>query len=117
MIQQLKERFPFYLQGGVVGAIVILVVGFAVGPLTTTKAAEERAQAAAYERDAAYCVAHATRMVEAGLHELPTNTSERTRLVQAAFSDLIPDQRTPLAVRQMCRSMLDAQLANLTVSN
>ena len=35
MNQELKEKGKTYLVGGVCGAIIILIAGFSVGPLTT----------------------------------------------------------------------------------
>ena len=77
--------------GAIGGAILILILGFTIGPLTTNGSAEEQAIAAATARDVVYCVAHAKQLVDSGQQSAPTSGSERTDLARASFADLLAD--------------------------
>lgn len=90
-MEQIKAHWAKYVQGAIVGAILILILGFVIGPLTTSGSAEERAAAAATDRDVAYCVANARKLVTSGEQAAPTSSRERTELAQASFADLLPD--------------------------
>ena len=89
------ENFKAYRRqygiGAIVGAILILILGFTIGPLTTNGSAEELASAAATARDVVYCVAHAKQLVDSGQQSAPTSGSERTDLARASFADLLAD--------------------------
>ncbi len=87
----LKAHWRKYGIGAIGGAIVILILGFAIGPLTTNGSAEEMAAAAGTARDVAYCVANAKKLVDSGEQSAPTNGSERNALARASLADLLAD--------------------------
>ena len=90
-MEELKAHWAKYVWGAVVGAIVILILGFWVGPLTTNGSAAAMATAAATDRDVTYCVANARQLVASGTQAAPTSRTERTDLARASFVDLLPD--------------------------
>ncbi len=90
-MEELKAHWGKYVWGAVVGAILILILGFWVGPLTTNGSATAIAAAAASDRDVAYCVANASQLVASGEHAAPTARTERTDLARASIVDLLPD--------------------------
>ncbi len=87
----LKAHWQKYGIGAIAGAIVILILGFAIGPLTTNGSAEELAGAAATARDVVYCVANAKKLVDSGEQSAPTSSSERNALARASLADLLAD--------------------------
>jgi hypothetical protein len=92
-MKELKAHLGKYISGAIGGAIVILVLGFWVGPLTTNGNADGLATAAASDRDVAYCVANAQRLVTSGEATAPSSSSEKTELARASFADLLPDEK------------------------
>ena len=90
-MEDLKAYRRQYGIGAIGGAILILILGFWLGPLTTNGSAEELAKAAATDRDVVYCVAHAKQLVDSGQQSAPTSGSERTDLARASFADLLAD--------------------------
>lgn len=90
-MEELKAYRRQYGIGAIGGAILILILGFTIGPLTTNDSAEELAIAAATTRDVVYCVAHAKQLVDSGQQSAPTSGSERTDLARASFADLLAD--------------------------
>ncbi len=107
-MEELKAHLGKYIYGAIGGAIVILVLGFWVGPLTTNSNAEELATAAASDRDVAYCVANARRLVKSVRVAAPTDSSEKTDLARASFADLLPDETANnTAVRNCSRAFPD----------
>ncbi len=90
-MEDLKAHWGKYLKGGIGGAIVVLIVGFAFGPLTTNGSADELASLAVADRDVSYCVANALKLVSVGDQAAPTSSTERTNLAKASFASLLPD--------------------------
>ncbi len=88
-MEDLKAHWRNYGIGAIGGAIVILILGFAIGPLTTNGSAEELASAAATDRDVVYCVANAKRLVDSGEQSDPSSGTERNDLARASFADLL----------------------------
>ncbi len=101
-MEELKAHWGKYVLGAVIGAIVILILGFWVGPLTTNGSAAAMATAAATDRDSAYCVANARKLVASGEQAAPTTRTERTDLARASFVDLLPDATTNNAAVRDC---------------
>ncbi len=101
----LKAYWRKYGIGAIGGAILILILGFAIGPLTTNGSAEELAGAAATARDVVYCVANAKRLVESGAQSAATSGSERNDLARASFADLLADGPPSGAVFQCARAL------------
>lgn len=101
-MEDLKAHWGKYVKGGIGGAVVILIAGFAFGPLTTNGSAEQLATTAAADRDVAYCVANAAKLVISGRHAAPTNSAERTDLAKAAYSGLLPDATFGNAAVRKC---------------
>ncbi len=104
-MENLKAHWNRYGVGAIVGAILILILGFAIGPLTTNGSAEELAGDAATARDVVYCVANAQKLVESGLQSAPTNGSERNDLARASFADLLADGPPRGAVFRCARAL------------
>ncbi len=90
-MEELKAHWGQYVKGGIGGAIVVLIAGFAFGPLTTNGNAQQLAATAVADRDVAYCVANAEKLVSSGRHAAPSSSTERTDLAKAAYSGLLPD--------------------------
>ena len=90
-MEDLKAHWGKYVIGGIAGAIVILIAGFAFGPLTTNGSAEQLVATAVADRDTSYCVANAVRLVSEGRQAAPTSTAERTELAKTSYSGLLPD--------------------------
>ncbi len=90
-MEDLKAHWGIYLKGAIGGVILILILGFWIGPLTTNGSAEQLATAAVADRDTAYCVANAVRLVSEGTQQAPTSSSERTELAKTSYSGLLPD--------------------------
>ena len=90
-MENLKAHWGKYVSGAIGGVILILILGFWIGPLTTNTSAEQLATAAVADRDAAYCVANAVRLVSEGRQAAPTSSSERTELAKTVYSGLLPD--------------------------
>lgn len=88
-MEDLKAHWRKYGTGAIGGAILILILGFAIGPLTTNGSAEELASAAATDRDVVYCVANAKQLVDSGAQSAPTSSTERNDLARASFADLL----------------------------
>ena len=107
-MEELKAHLGKYIIGAIGGAIVILVLGFWVGPLTTNSNSADLAATAASDRDVAYCVANAQKLVTSLEVTAPSDSSEKTELARASFVDLLPDQ-TPnnTAVRNCSRAFPD----------
>ncbi len=104
-MEDLKAHGQKYGVGAIVGAVLILILGFAIGPLTTNGNAEELAEEAATARDVVYCVANAKLLMEAGVQSEPTNGSERNALARASFDDLLADGSPRRAVFQCARAL------------
>ena len=92
-MDEIKAHWGRYLKGGIGGALVVLILGFAAGPLTTNGNAEKLAVAAAQDRDTTYCVANALKLVAAGNHVAPSSTSEKTDLAKASLASLLPEAK------------------------
>jgi hypothetical protein len=101
-LENLKAHLGKYIYGAVAGAIAILILGFWVGPLTTNGSAETLANAAVSDRDVAYCVANAQRLVTSGEVTAPSSSSEKTELARASFTDLLPDEKPSSSVVRLC---------------
>ncbi len=101
-MEELKAHWGKYVYGAIGGAILILILGFAVGPLTTNGSAEDLAAAAASGRDVAYCVANARRLVASGEVSAPSSSAERSDLARASFVDLLPDEPVDNAAARNC---------------
>lgn len=93
-MEELKAYWSKYLSGAIGGAVLVLILGFAVGPLTTNGSAVDLASAAASDRDVAYCAAHAQRLTESGDVSAPTNAEERIGLARMSLAELLPDEET-----------------------
>ncbi len=91
-MDELKAHWGKYVYGAIGGAILILILGFAIGPLTTNGNAADLAAAAASDRDVAYCVANARKLVASGEASAPSSSSERRDLARASFTDLLADE-------------------------
>ncbi len=101
-MEELKAHWGKYAYGAIGGAIVILILGFTIGPLTTNGSAADLAAAAASDRDVAYCVAGARRLVASGEMTAPSSSTERTDLARASFVDLLPDASVNNAAVRNC---------------
>ena len=108
-MEELKAHWGKYVWGAVGGAIVILILGFWVGPLTTNGSATALATAAATDRDVTYCVANARSLVASGAQVAPTARTERTDLARASFVDLLPDVSVDNAAVRDCVRALPQQ--------
>ncbi len=104
-MENLKADWRKYGIGAIVGAALILILGFAIGPLTTNGSAEELAGEAATARDVVYCVANAKKLMDSGAQSAPTNGSERNDLARASFDDLLADGSPSRAVFQCARAL------------
>lgn len=104
-MEDLKAAWRKYGIGAVAGAIVILILGFAIGPLTTNGSAEEMAAAAATARDVVYCVANAKKLVDSGAQSAATSGSERNDLARASLADLLADGPSSGAVFRCARAL------------
>ena len=101
-MEELKAHWGRYLKGGIGGAIVVLIAGFTIGPLTTNGSAGQLVSAAVTERDVTYCVANALKLVGAGDQTAPTSSTERTNLAKASFASLLPDATIQNATFRTC---------------
>ncbi len=101
-MDELKAHWGKYVKGGIGGAVIILIAGFAFGPLTTNGNAEQLATTAVADRDVTYCVANALKLVSAGDQTAPTNSTERTNLAKAAFANLLPETSIGNATFRSC---------------
>ena len=101
-MDDLKAHLGKYIYGAIGGAIVILILGFWIGPLTTNGSAAALAADAASDRDVAYCVANAQRLVTSGEAAAPSSSSEKTELARASFVDLLPNQTPNSTVVRLC---------------
>ncbi len=97
-----KAHLGKYIYGAIGGAILILILGFAIGPLTTNGSAAELAASAASDRDVAYCVANARRLVASGGVAAPSSSKERSDLPRASYTDLLPDETVDNAAVRVC---------------
>jgi hypothetical protein len=97
-----KAQWGKFIYGLIGGAILVLIVGFAIGPLTTNGSAASMASEAAAERDIVYCVANAQRLVDLGDATAPSSSAERTDLARASFADLLPDETFSSTVLRNC---------------
>ena len=104
-MEDLKAHWQKYGIGAIAGAILILILGFAIGPLTTNGSAEEMVGAAATARDVVYCVANAKKLVDSGAQSAATSRSERNELAQASFADLLADGPPSGAVFRCARAL------------
>ncbi len=104
-MEGLKAYWRKYGVGAIGGAILILILGFWIGPLTTNGSAGELAKAAAADRDVVYCVANAKQLVDSGEQSAPTSAGERTDLARASFADLLADGPPRGAVLQCGRAL------------
>ncbi len=101
-MEDLKAHWGKYVKGGIGGAIVVLIAGFAFGPLTTNGSAEQLLVAAVADRDVSYCVVNASKLVDAGDQDAPTSSTERTNLAKASFASLLPDVSMSNATFRNC---------------
>ena len=101
-MEDLKANWGKYVKGGIGGAVLVLIAGFAFGPLTTNGSADELASVAVAERDVSYCVANALKLVEVGDQAIPTTSTERTNLAKASFASLLPDVSFGNAIFRNC---------------
>lgn len=101
-MEDLKAHWGKYVKGGIGGAVLVLIVGFAFGPLTTNGSAVELASTAVADRDVSYCVVNALKLVEAGDQAAPTTSTERTNLAKASFASLLPDVSISNAIFRNC---------------
>jgi hypothetical protein len=101
-MKELKEHWGKYVYGAIGGAILILILGFAVGPLTTNGSAADLAADAASDRDVAYCVANARRLVASGEASAPSSTFPRRDLARASYAGLLPDETVGNAAVRVC---------------
>jgi len=90
-MEDLKAHWGKYVYGAIGGVILILILGFWIGPLTTNGSAEQLATAAVADRDTTFCVANAVRLVSQGSQAAPTSSAERTALAKTSYSGLLPD--------------------------
>lgn len=97
-----KAQWGKFVYGLIGGAILVLILGFAIGPLTTNGSATAMASAAATDRDVIYCAANAQRLVDLGEATAPSSSAERTDLARASFADLLPDETFSTAVLRNC---------------
>ncbi len=104
-MEDLKAHWRNYGIGAIGGAILILILGFAIGPLTTNGSAEELASAAATDRDVVYCVAKAKQLVDSGEQSAPTSGTERNDLARASFADLLANGPPSRAVFRCAREL------------
>ena len=104
-MEDLKAHWQKYGIGAIAGAILILILGFAIGPLTTNGSAEELAGEAATARDVVYCVANAKKLMDSGAQSAPTNGSERNALARSSFDDLLADGSPSGAVFRCARTL------------
>lgn len=100
-----KAHWRKYGIGAIGGAILILILGFVIGPLTTNGSAEDRAEEAAIARDVVYCVANAKKLVDSGEQSAPTSSSERNDLARASFADLLADGPPGAGVFRCARAL------------
>ena len=101
-MEELKAHLGKYIYGAIGGAIVILILGFWVGPLTTNGSATDLAAAAVSDRNVAYCVANAQRLVTSGEVSAPSSSSEKTELARASFAGLLPDETPNSSAVRLC---------------
>jgi hypothetical protein len=59
MKEEIKSKLSTYAVGGVGGAIIVLILGFWVGPLTTNGAVAEAVDGAIVEQQALFCAERA----------------------------------------------------------
>ena len=104
-MENLKAHWQKYGIGAIAGAVLIMILGFAIGPLTTNGSAEELAGEAATARDVVYCVANAKTMVESGDQTAATSSGERNDLARASFADLLADGPPRGAVFRCARAL------------
>ena len=108
-MEEFKAHWGKYVWGAIGGAILILILGFWIGPLTTNGSATALAAAAATDRDVTYCVANARSLVASGAQAAPTARTERTDLARASFVDLLPDVSVNNAAVRDCVRALPEQ--------
>ena len=101
-MEDLKAHWGKYVKGGITGAVLVLIAGFAFGPLTTNGSATQLVSAAVAERDVSYCVVNAQKLVDAGDEIAPTNSTERTNLAKASFASLLPDTSISNSIFRNC---------------
>ncbi len=101
-MDDLKAHWGKYVKGAIGGAILVLILGFAFGPLTTTGSAEKLVASAVADRDVSYCVANAMKLVGAGEHAAPTSSAERTNLAKASLAALLPEEKVANATLRNC---------------
>ena len=101
-MEELKAHWGKYLKGGIGGAVLVLIAGFAFGPLTTNGSADELASTAVADRDVSYCVVNGLKLVDAGDQVAPNSSTERTNLAKASFASLLPDVSFSNAIFRSC---------------
>ena len=101
-MEEIKAHGGKYVYGAIGGAILILILGFAIGPLTTNGSAADLAAAAASDRNVTYCVANARRLVASGEMSAPSSSTERIDLARASFTNLLPDESVDNAAVRNC---------------
>lgn len=101
-MKEFKAHLGKYINGAIGGAILILILGFWIGPLTTNGNASSLAETAASDRDVAFCVANAQRLVASGEVSAPSSSSEKTDLARASFADLLPDEKASSSAVRLC---------------
>ena len=103
-MEEVKQHWGRYVKGGIGGAVLVIILGFAVGPLTTNGNAAQQVATAIQDRDATYCVANALKLVAAGEQAAPTSGTERTNLAKASFASLLPEAKFENAAFRTCSS-------------
>lgn len=110
-MEEFKAYWGKYLSGAIIGALLVVILGFAVGPLTTNGSAAALASAAASNRDVAFCVAKGQRSISSGDVSATTNHRERIELARASLADLLPDQKVSDTVVSRCSQAFPGEAA------
>lgn len=104
--EKIRANTKGYFYSALAGAVVILVLGFTIGPLTTGGYAEEQADLAVQERDVAYCVARAEHLVATGEVDVPESSRQRVELAKQSIQSLLPEERVSFTSRRACQDAL-----------
>lgn len=112
-MSELKANWIRYISGLIVGAILVLGLGFTVGPLTTNGSAAILATQAATERDIAFCAAEGLRSIASGKVKATEDFWGRIVLARDTIKELLPDQETTRAVIGGCAQAFPGAPADL----
>ena len=101
-MSSIKNDLSKYVWSAVGGAVVAVVAGLWMGPLTTSGNAEAMVTTATENRDVAFCTANARKLIAQGEQPVPGNLTEARAVAGAALEDLMPEERFAIRLLRQC---------------